>query len=718
MIGTTLGHYHILEKLGEGGMGIVYGVEDTKLHRRVALKILPRETASSPERLARFEREVRSVAALDHPNIVTIYSVEDVGGVNFFTMEWVRGQSLSRVIPMGGMSQEEILAIAIPMASAVAAAHRRGITHRDLKPDNVMIGEGGRLKILDFGLAKLDDSAASREGMTVAASGSVTQEGKILGTVSYMSPEQAEGKPVDARSDVFSLGIVLYEMATGKRPFAGDNPISTLSAILRDTPPSVDVVKRGLAPEFARIVQRCLEKDPNRRFSQAQDLFVELQSLQQKAASGTLDRRSKGRPRPAMLAAAALGVAALAALAPFAISRMRDRGDSVGNVSGRPVREASLAILPFTNASHDPANEPITNGIHDDLLTQVSKIAAIKVISRTSVMEYKDTSRNLKKIAEELDVAHVLEGSVQRSGDRVRINVQLIDADTDRHLWAETYDRELTARNIFEIQGEIARTVAGQLQATLMPHASARFAAVPTENLDAYELYRRGITLNDEHSDAQSLLKAAELFEQALKLDPKFAVAAAELGNQHAFIYWMYFDHTEERMDRAKAAIDRAFELSPGLIEAHVALGYYYYWRYLDYDRALQEFGKALEQEPNNMEAIRGTGSVLRRKGRFPEALNMYRRALELDPRSVNNVATLAETLGLMRQFEEADRTYARRHRAHARRRRRLHRPVLARRAMERRPRPSGGDPGSSGSHLRNERGHRVGTRPFRGAGA
>ena len=461
--GTRLGQYEVLALLGAGGMGEVYAARDTRLGRDVAIKVLSAEVASDPERIARFEREAKAVAALNHPNIVTLYGVEETGGTRFLVMERISGRPLSQLMEREGLSLGRILELAAPIAEALAAAHEKGVVHRDLKPANVMVTDEGRVKVLDFGLAKVRaPSPVSVD--TETGTEALTQEGLVFGTVPYMAPEQLRGERVDARADIFAFGSILYELASGRRPFHGTSAADLAAAILREEPPPLGELKPELPASFTRIVQRCLEKDPRRRLQSAVDLHQELRAIAEELRSGPAGAAStpgvptvapKRWSRPAVaIGAVLLLVGAVAILIPLLRkSRSAPSGPS-------PIK--SVAVLPFENLGHDPSQDYFVDGMHDALITDLAKLGVLRVTSRSSVMPYKGKPKSMKEIAQELGVDALIEGSVLRSGNKVRITAQLILGATDEHVWAENYDRDL--EDVLRLLTDVSRSIAGEVR--------------------------------------------------------------------------------------------------------------------------------------------------------------------------------------------------------------------------------------------------------------
>jgi len=675
LIGQTLNHYRIERKLGSGGMGEVYLAEDGKLHRKVVLKILPAQVAGDPARRQRFELEARAVAALSHPNIVTIHSIEESKGVHFLTMELVQGKTLADLIPPGGLTLNGILELAVPLADAVAAAHQHGITHRDLKPANVMVSQEGRLKVLDFGLAKLQEPPpGSVEGGTHLPTIPLTQEGYVIGTVAYMSPEQAEGKPVDPRSDVFSLGIILYEVATGQRPFRGDSSISILSSILRDTPRPVTELNRQLPRDLARIVNRCLAKEPSQRFQSALGLKTELATLKRDSESGEWPIASAGsrrslRSRWLWMTGVALAVLVGAVLSYRTLVPGRSPGAPEipsGNIvppgpsgAGSLPAKKKIVVLPFENLG--PAEDQyFAGGVTDEITSRLASVRDLAVISRTSAVQYAKTGKTVRQIGQELGVDYVLEGSVrwERAGtasSRIRVTPQLIRVTDDTQLWSDRYDRNL--KDIFQVQSEIAGQVVQQLGVTLMGREEKALTARPTENLEAYQAYLRGKDLRDNPAGTPvDKRKAVEAFEQAVQLDPKFAAAWAELSRTHSLLCHEWIDATEEGLGKAREAADRALKLQPDLPAGHLALGYYYYWGRKDYDRALEELVPIAEGPHTDAEALAAVAYIRRRQAKFEEALADLKKAFLLDPRNAMLPGELSNTCQYLRRYAEADR--------------------------------------------------------------
>ncbi len=626
MIGETLFHYRITAKLGAGGMGEVYLAEDTKLERKVALKVLPAELADNPDRLKRLQREARALAALDHPNIVTIFSVEEDEGVHFLTMAHVEGEDLDGLIPEEGFSAERLLELAVPLADALRAAHERGVIHRDLKPGNIMIDREDRLRVLDFGLARVE-AAAGPEDVTQLATQTMTQAGTVLGTYPYMSPEQAQGQVADARSDLFSLGVILYEMATGRRPFTGETGMSLISSILKDAPTPVGDIKAGLPAELGAIIEKCLEKDPANRFASAEELRERLVALRRQVRAGQV--LGPSQPRRLVLIAALAAVAILAGVTGW----MTFTGDGSPSATALSEEEApriaSLAVLPLRNLSGDPGQDYFADGMTEALITDLSKIGALKVISRTSAMRYKDTEKPLSEIARELNVDAVIEGSVVREGDRVGITAQLIEAATETNLWADRYEREISS--ILTLQGEMARAIAGEIEVALTPGEEALLTREREVDPEAYENYLKGQSHWQKLTPAG--LDAAEAYyEAALEKDPDYAQAHAGMAMVWAGRQQMMLMSPSEAGPKAKAAALRALDLDDSVAEAHGALAGVETWTDWNWEAAGASFRRAIELNPNMADVRAFYAHYLAIMRRPDEAMAQMQRALELDP--------------------------------------------------------------------------------------
>jgi eukaryotic-like serine/threonine-protein kinase len=591
--GTRLGAYQILAPLGAGGMGEVYRAMDTRLAREVAVKVISPRLMDDPNALARFEREARTVAALSHPNVVALYDVGRQNGLVFAVMELLDGEPLERFAATQQPSWRRALEVAVSVADGLASAHRKGLVHRDLKPANIFITDDGLVKLLDFGLAKTDPfRSASESGSCTAADG--TEPGTILGTVGYMSPEQVRGEAADHRSDIFSLGCVLYEMLAGRRAFGGNTSAETLAAILRDQPLELTAGNHHLPARVDAIVRRCLEKNPDHRFQSANDLAFALRELladtqSTSSRAGTTAITPRGRPGPVLVTASLLIV-----LAAVVLFDARARALLVPNAAGR-VR--SLAVLPLTNLSGDSGQEYFADAMTEELTTRLAKLGNWRVTSRTSVMGYRGTRKKIQEIARELGVDAILEGSVIRDGSRVKITAQLIDGRADRHLWADTYERDM--EGVLAIQDDVARAVARQVDLKLTPAADAALAAATRNVLPAaYDAYVRGRHAWDKRSEAD-LHEAIGFFQESIDADPTYAPAYAGMADCYAQLGYGSYISPEDAFPRARAAARKALELDPTLAEAHASLGFalmYYDWNFAGADA---EYRRAIELNPN-----------------------------------------------------------------------------------------------------------------------
>jgi serine/threonine protein kinase/tetratricopeptide (TPR) repeat protein len=614
VIGRTLAHYRITAGIGAGGMGEVYRATDTKLGRDVALKILPAEMASSPGRLERFRREAKALAALDHPGIVGVYSVEEADGVHFLTMQLVEGQPLDRLIPAGGLPVEQILEIARALAEALAAAHEKGIVHRDVKPGNVMVAKDGRVKVLDFGLAKITAPEKATSSDSELATAVKTRDGIVMGTVAYMSPEQLQGRTVDHRTDIFSLGVVLYEMTSGRRPFQGSSSAELVSAILRDTPQPLREVRTDVPADLERIARLCLEKNPRRRFQSALDVYNELEELHTES-QGPAGRSSPGSAAP---------------------------------LAATSKRISAIAVLPLINLSHEPEEEYFADGMTDALITDLAKVGRLKVISRGSVMHYKGTTKPLSQIASELHVDAVVEGSVFRAGDRVRISAQLIRAATDEHMWAERYDRKL--EDILALQDQLARSIAGEVDAALQGPSGATPRKVDPE---VYLLDLRGRHAIEKRNES-SFRTAVEVFQQSIDRDPTYAPSYAGLAESLSMLANYGIVAPPHVISRILAAAQKGLDLDESSADAHRVLAFVRWQFEFAWHEAITEYERALELAPNSALTNYWFGVFLSVIGFFDRAHVLLKRAQELDPLSLVIPAVQGWTYFFARRFEEA----------------------------------------------------------------
>ena len=632
--GTVINHYRIIEKIGAGGMGEVYLAEDTELNRKVALKFLSPHLCQDADCRARFKREAQAAAKLNHPNIVTIHEVSEHNGRPFFAMELVEGQPLGELIKQGDCSFDKVIDLSLQICEGLQEAHKAGITHRDIKPANILVSQTGRAKLVDFGLA------------SVAGADKLTKEGSTLGTIGYMSPEQVQGKPTDHRSDLFSFGVVLYELISCKSPFKGETAAATMNAIAQQTPDPLVRYKTGVPDELQRIVSKLLRKDPALRYQTAADVISDLMG------SLTHIPAKKNRTRRILVGAAALVLLAVAA---FGIFKSR-----IFTSEQPTAQRKMLAVLPFeTLGSSD--DEYFADGITDEITGKLATIRDLGVISRTSTMQYKKTTKNLRQIAKELGVDYILEGSIrwEKSGDtnRVRILPQLIRVSDDTHLWVETYERPMTG--VFAVQADIATQIVAAMNLTLRAPEVAALSEMSTENVEAYQAYLRGVDYfySPDYTLARGQL-AVQMFERAVRLDSTFVPAYAYLGMAHAMIYGFGFDASESRLAQAKLATDRALALQPNSPLAHQALSTYYYWGFRDYEQTLRELQYAEVGIPNDVRIISRKAFIYARQGRSREALEDARRAVVLDPRDAGLVRELADMYNWVHEYDLADRHY------------------------------------------------------------
>jgi TolB-like protein/predicted Ser/Thr protein kinase len=644
------GDYELLEEIGRGGQGVVYRARQKSLNRTVALKVIGLGQWATQAHLKRFRREAEAAANLDHPCIVPIYDVGEREGSCYFSMKFIDGGQLDEVAKRTPISTRNAAELIAKLARTVHYAHEHGILHRDIKPGNILVDIKGEPHLTDFGLARLLETKST-----------VTRTMEVMGTPSYMAPEQAVGNnaAVSCATDVYGLGAVLYQLLTGHPPFAGGTTYETIKLLLDTEPRQPRLLNPKADRDLATICLKCLEKDPPRRYSSALALAEDLerwlkhQPIRARRI-GLFTRGRKWLQRNPTIAV----MATLLLILSGAVSTVVWKSKMI-----RRTMPTGIAVLPFENLSRDKENAVFADGVQDDVLTKLAKIADLKVISRTSVMPYRG-ARNTRQIGNALGVSHVLEGSVQRAGSKVRVNAQLIDTRTDTHVWADEYDRDLS--DIFAIQSEIAQSIADQLQAKVTAAQKAAIQERPTNDLVAYDLYVRASALVQASQNApdqealQNRLKAIELLNRAITRDPAFILAYCRLAEAHDALYFNGFDHTPSRLESAKSAIDSAFRLKSNSDDAHLALALHIYFGYLDYDQARDELAIAARTLPNDARVFQLAGQIDRRQGRWRDAVRSFQRANELDPRNEDPLWGLATTYTFLREYKQSAEAYDR----------------------------------------------------------
>lgn len=682
MIGKNIGHYKVVQKLGEGGMGEVFLAEDTKLNRQVALKFLPSQYASEESFKARFKREAQAAAALNHPNIITIHEVSEYAGRPYIAMEFVEGQSLKGLIAKKDMTINQVFDIAIQICEGLTKAHQQGIIHRDIKPQNILVDKDGRARILDFGLARLE-----REAM-------ITRTGSTVGTVAYMSPEQARGERVDQRSDIFSLGVVLYEMITLQTPFKGEHEAAMMNSILSDTPEPLARYKADVPQELERIIEKALRKDINTRYQSAADIVADLKQIQMETvtlSTKSVVRTAKvSRTGPILVSGGILLAVAVIIVGYLVLSRTPT---SIPPGMERAVKTGwknSVAVLPFRNFSPDQEQEYFCDGMTDAIISKLSGLEDLKVISMSSVMRFKEPERDIKEVAEELGVSTVLEGSIQKEDSRIRLSAQLISASDGSHLWSDTYDREL--ESLFAIQDEISQAIVDVLKIRLLGADRVAFTKRYTDNVEAYNAYTQGRFLWNKRTE-ENLMKAIEYFKRAVELDPEYALAYAGLADVYNVLPSNVGIPVEEVLPKAKEAASKALQLDDNLGEAHASLGlalsleedtlgaekeyltaielnpayaYAHYWYAMllgemgKHEESLRELETAYELDPLSVVILVYLATIRWESGDSLEALELVQRALEIEPTRMATYSAFGRGLRMSGRLEDAVRIFQR----------------------------------------------------------
>jgi serine/threonine protein kinase len=673
--GDKLGRYKIRSAIGKGGMGEVWLADDTELERLVALKVLPKDLANDTERMRRFVQEAKSASALNHPNIITIHEIGKTDNIHFIATEYIEGETLHSRLKSEQMNLKSVLDIGIQVASALDAAHRAGIVHRDIKPENVMIRPDGVVKILDFGIAKLTEKKAESidaEAATAVQAG--TTPGMIIGTANYMSPEQARGKEIDVRTDIFSLGVMLYEMLAGRQPFEGESAIDTISSIINKEPVPLSQLIFDIPHQLQRIVEKCLRKDREERYQTVKDLLIDLKDIRQElefqnkleraaspqreeANTQILNATTSDKPHTTS-SAEYIASGIKSHKSGFAIGLMVLLLASIGlgywlfaNRSTTTKQIESIAVMPFVNESGNADTEYLSDGMTETLISSLSQIPKLNVKARSSVFHYKGKETNAQTIGKELNVQAILNGRVVQRGDDLVLYLELVDAQTGNRIWGDQYNKKLA--NLISLQTEIARDVSDKLRVRLSGADEQRLVKNYTENVEAYQLYLRG-RYHWNKRTAKDLQKSIEYFNQTVAVDPSYALAYAGLADSYAILPFYSNTKSAEAFPKAKAATTKALEIDDSLVEAHTSLAHIRMWYEWDWSGAERDFKKAIELNSNYPTAHQWYSLHLSFQERHQEALTEIKRAYELDPFSLSINLNMGVVYLNARQYDEA----------------------------------------------------------------
>ncbi|MCB0283224.1 MAG: protein kinase, partial [Calditrichaeota bacterium] len=656
MIGKLILHYKIIEKLGQGGMGVVYLAEDTKLERQVAIKFLPQHISANSDERKRFEIEAKAAAALNHPNIATIFAIEEANNEMFLVMEYIDGKELKDIVRVKHSSEKALtdtsilmnnaspVQIATQIAEGLQAAHEKGIIHRDIKSSNIMVTDKGKVKIMDFGLAKFRDSRQ------------LTRVGTTIGTAAYMSPEQARGEEADPRSDIWSFGIILYELLSGEMPFKGAYEAAIMFSIIND-PADMQLLKKpDISENFISIVSKCLEKDKEQRYQSMDQDINNLNSMYTSSSQisrvisepqPVLDDKSKSKSALPKWIFAVSGVIVIIAGLFFLFKKKKKKTtDSV----------KMLAVLPFQNLGNTE-DEYFADGITGEIISNLSALSNLRVIARSTAMQYKNSQKTLKQIAEELGVQFVLEGTIQwenteNGRKRIRVNPELIKIENSTQIWSSPYEADFSSA--FTLQADIAGKVASALNLKLVNSEQQALQKTITNSSEAYDLYLKAIYYAQDISNEKNHRIAEDMLGKAIALDNQFAHAFALLSTVQSNLYWSYFDRSDAILNKSKSNAQKALAINSNLPEAHTAMGDFFYHGLLDYEKALQEYDQALKISPNHLNAISGIAYVARRQGDMRKTIDYLMKAYALNPKDYDTVFSIGETYCLLRDYNQA----------------------------------------------------------------